>query len=103
MPRKRRIKTINSPGFGITEVKQSFNDADQAKKLLDKITTDEAILKVMEKHNWKVSKVIEITPKSHPSLWGYKENRGKKVLDFWFPPFFQNCFFRELHFEKNLR
>ena len=75
MPR-RRIKFHDSPGFGTIQVDQSYADKDAAYELLKKVTTDEAILKVMEKHKWQVPKVIEITPISHRNLLGYNENAG---------------------------
>ena len=49
---------MNSPGFGPIEVEENVPSSKKVREILEEMTEDDALNKVLEKHNWQVGKVI---------------------------------------------
>jgi len=77
--KKQRVKSLNSPGFGPVEVEENVPSSKKVREMLEEITEDDALNKVLEKHNWQVGKVIELPPSNPQKCEGYNENKGQLI------------------------
>jgi len=65
--------------FSSASVRKELEKADQALRMVYSIINDPALLKVMEKYQWHVDLVKEITPWEEPTKLGWNMNRGQNI------------------------
>lgn len=64
--------------FGAIKVLEGWPNSQQARDILQRLSTDISITTVMKKHNWKVGVLSELTPLEVTKL-GYNMNKGAEI------------------------
>jgi len=74
------FRSINTAGFGPWEINEKEPNSKEAMTLMKEVVEDPALIKVLEKHNWKVGRVKELHHRnSSGRLLGWNMNAGSVI------------------------
>ncbi|KXS15307.1 WLM-domain-containing protein [Gonapodya prolifera JEL478] len=68
----------STSGFGTLEVLPQFPNRDEAREVVERLSNDGAVKAVMERHGWRVGRLIELSP-AERTILGYNQNRGHVI------------------------
>ncbi|KAG8765431.1 hypothetical protein FRC19_006394 [Serendipita sp. 401] len=72
-------RTISTYRFHRIEPLRHMPDPSKAEALLKRLSEDQAIRHVMEKHKFSVGLLTELAPHEHPGLLGLNKNAGESI------------------------
>ncbi|KAI8071074.1 WLM domain-containing protein [Gongronella butleri] len=73
----RSVRDITHTFHRIT-VLPEFHEQDKARQLLERLRDDKGIVAIMQKHQWSVGELAELSP-AQQSILGYNRNKGEQI------------------------